>query len=59
MAEYQTRGHAADAAWWARPSRPAGLYGELPALPAELPTELPRTLSALARKSARKVKQAD
>ncbi len=58
MYGFQTRGHdadAADAAWPARPSRPAGLYGELPALP----TELPRTLSALTRKSARKVKKAD
>lgn len=55
MSEYQARGHAADAAWSARPSRPAGLYGELPALPAELP----RTLSALTRKSARKANPAD
>lgn len=55
MSEFQTRGHAADAAWSARPSRPAGLYGELPPLPAELP----RTLSALNRRSARKVNPAD
>ena len=55
MYGFQTRGHAADAAWPARPSRPAGLYGELPAVPAELP----RTFSALTRKPARKVKQAD
>lgn len=54
MYGFQTRSHAADADWPARPSRAAGLYGELPALP-----ELPRTLSALTRKSARKVKQAD
>lgn len=51
MSEFQTRGHAADAAWLARPSRPAGLYGELPALP----PELPRPLSALTRKASRKV----
>lgn len=59
MSEFQTRGHAADAAWLARPSRPAGLYGELPALPAERPTELPRTLAALNRRSARKANPAD
>lgn len=55
MSEFQTRGHAADAAWSARPSRPAGLYGELPPLPAELPP----TLSALSRKPQRKINQAD
>lgn len=54
MVEFQTRGLAADDAWGVRPTRPAGLYGELPPLPAQFPVT-----SALTRKTWRKISPSD
>lgn len=57
MAEFQTRGSAAGDPWSAGPPRPAGLYGELPPLPA--PFAANGRLSALTRKPRRNPKPAD
>ena len=48
MAEFQTRGAGAGADWIFRPSRPAGLYGELPPTPPGLPVV--KRVPAAARK---------
>lgn len=45
MADFQTRGTGAGADWIFRPSRPAGLYGELPPTP-----PIPKRVAAAPRK---------
>ena len=54
MVEIQTRGFAAEDTWSLRPTKPAGLYGELPPLPVYLPVT-----SAVSRKTWRKTSPSD
>lgn len=57
MAAVQTPGTTADLAWALRPSRPAGLYGELPPPPVQFAP--PDGRSALVSKSRPKAASTD
>lgn len=57
MADFQTRGPGAGDAFRLAPSRPAGLYGELPPLPLEFLADRPGP--ALTPRSRHRIQRAD
>ncbi|MDP3803006.1 hypothetical protein [Brevundimonas sp.] len=57
MIDPQTRNAAVGGDWNSGPSRSAGLYGELPALPLRFPAETP--VVAAPRKSRHGTRRAD